>query len=318
MDTDIINKNNQTAKSYYDIEKDPNYRPLEGEHKGHEDLHSNILLYLLLWSICLQVILIFWKQHRPISFYKATLSFLWFYPLFYATYHVFYRFLIIFTLFNALFVYMYVLSTRNPIGRKTPKVVFSVFYILFLNSIVFSGLSVVVFFLFGHFEIPLFYSLYFGVMSRDLSELCSDKIANVLGLGGGKLLPTSQVSSSYCAICTTNLKDSSSFHNNLMISNISFKQSLESKFDRIMKKFFSQEPFELSCKHVFHEWCIRGWVIIGKKNCCPTCNEKCEIKLTKNPWDQQVLSWWGSLLDATRAGIILFSTSQAIVLIFDR
>jgi len=301
-----------------------NNHQLEGEHKGHEGLHEAIYLYLLFWSILLQVLLVFWKQYRPIQFYKVTLCFIWLYPPLISIYYRLNRFTLFWTLFSILFIFMYIISTKNPISRKTPKLVFSVFYFLFLNSIVFSFIGLVCLFLgIDSFQI-LFYSLYFGVLSRDLSELCSDKIANVLGLGGAKL-PTLQTSNSVCAICTTSLKDKSVFANSLMVNELTetkttqtFKQKLESKFDKLMKLLYSQEPFELSCKHVFHEWCIRGWVIIGKKSSCPTCNEKCEIKLTKNPWDQQALGWWGTLLDATRACIIFLATSQAIILLLDR
>ena len=35
------------------------------------------------------------------------------------------------------------------------------------------------------------------------------------------------------------------------------------------------EPsFELECKHCYHENCIRGWAMVGKKDTCPMCNEK--------------------------------------------
>lgn len=31
---------------------------------------------------------------------------------------------------------------------------------------------------------------------------------------------------------------------------------------------------QLACKHVFHEKCIRGWCLIGKKDICPYWYEK--------------------------------------------
>ena len=35
----------------------------------------------------------------------------------------------------------------------------------------------------------------------------------------------------------------------------------------------------------FHEWCLRGWVIIGKKNTCPSCREKVNLQQFKtNPY----------------------------------
>lgn len=32
-----------------------------------------------------------------------------------------------------------------------------------------------------------------------------------------------------------------------------------------------EDTYKLSCHHVFHEFCIRGWCIIGKKQTCPYC-----------------------------------------------
>ena len=35
----------------------------------------------------------------------------------------------------------------------------------------------------------------------------------------------------------------------------------------------------------FHEFCIRGWCIVGKKQICPYCQEKVDLKrLFKNPY----------------------------------
>ena len=51
------------------------------------------------------------------------------------------------------------------------------------------------------------------------------------------------------------------------------------------------EPtFTLPCGHVYHETCIRGWAIVGKKDSCPYCKEKVRIKdiLPSNPWTKQV------------------------------
>jgi len=36
----------------------------------------------------------------------------------------------------------------------------------------------------------------------------------------------------------------------------------------------------------FHEFCIRGWCIVGKKQTCPYCKEKVDLKrLFPYPWE---------------------------------
>lgn len=39
-----------------------------------------------------------------------------------------------------------------------------------------------------------------------------------------------------------------------------------------------ENTYKLSCEHEFHEFCIRGWCIVGKKQICPYCKEKVDLK----------------------------------------
>lgn len=39
------------------------------------------------------------------------------------------------------------------------------------------------------------------------------------------------------------------------------------------------------CNFRFHEFCIRGWCIVGKKQTCPYCKEKVDLKrMFRNPY----------------------------------
>lgn len=63
----------------------------------------------------------------------------------------------------------------------------------------------------------------------------------------------------------------------------------------------AEQLFELECAHTFHEFCLLGWTIVGKKDTCPFCGDK--VSLTKiagaSPWKRQSLGWsW--LLDMVR------------------
>lgn len=48
--------------------------------------------------------------------------------------------------------------------------------------------------------------------------------------------------------------------------------------------------YTLGCGHVFHEFCVRGWTIVGKKNTCPHCGEKVDTRAISesSPWMTQV------------------------------
>lgn len=44
-------------------------------------------------------------------------------------------------------------------------------------------------------------------------------------------------------------------------------------------------PFPLTVVLRFHEFCIRGWCIVGKKQTCPYCKEKVDLKrMFSNPY----------------------------------
>ncbi|CAH2264649.1 jg6253 [Pararge aegeria aegeria] len=61
-----------------------------------------------------------------------------------------------------------------------------------------------------------------------------------------------------------------------------------------------ENTYKLPCGHVFHEFCIRGWCIVGKRQTCPYCKEKVDLKqMFTNPWDRPHLLY-GQLLDWVR------------------
>lgn len=56
----------------------------------------------------------------------------------------------------------------------------------------------------------------------------------------------------------------------------------------------------LTPRSSFHEFCIRGWCIVGKKQTCPYCKEKVDLKrMFSNPWERPHVMY-GQLLDWLR------------------
>ena len=53
------------------------------------------------------------------------------------------------------------------------------------------------------------------------------------------------------------------------------------------------QDVQLPCKHLFHGRCIRGWTIVGKKDVCPVCLEKVDLRVLygHRPWASTNLSW---------------------------
>jgi hypothetical protein len=62
---------------------------------------------------------------------------------------------------------------------------------------------------------------------------------------------------------------------------------------------------QLSCKHLFHQECVRGWLIVGKKDSCPTCQEKVDLRhlAAEKAWETKNLNWI-QMLDLVRYMVV--------------
>ena len=58
----------------------------------------------------------------------------------------------------------------------------------------------------------------------------------------------------------------------------------------------NEKSVQLTCKHLFHDQCIRGWTLVGKKDTCPVCLEKVDLRTlyADRPWDTRNLTWYAS------------------------
>ncbi|XP_041325440.1 RING finger protein 121 isoform X2 [Pyrgilauda ruficollis] len=122
----------------------------------------------------------------------------------------------------------------------------------------------------------LFYGLYYGVLERDFAEMCADYMASTIGFYSASGMPTKHLSDSVCAVCGQQI------------------------FVDVNEEGIIENTYRLSCNHVFHEFCIRGWCIVGKKQTCPYCKEKVDLKrMFSNPWERPHVMY-GQLLDWLR------------------
>lgn len=137
----------------------------------------------------------------------------------------------------------------------------------------------------------IFYGLYFGVLGRDIAEVCTEFIAVKIGVSNKKMylyiynlywqyvsasgLPVKSALIDVCAIC-----------------------------GQEMNATEGEKCYKLNCRHLFHEFCIRGWCMVGKKQTCPYCKEKVDLKLMfSNPWERTHVQY-ASLLDFLRYIIV--------------
>ena len=138
----------------------------------------------------------------------------------------------------------------------------------------------------------LFYGLYFGVMGRDFAEVCADRLATRMGYSNaGDRFATRALPPNTCAICAGELPSM------LEMATTGSDAASERK---VLEDTEKEGVVTLNCRHRYHEFCIRGWMIIGKKDTCPYCNEKVDLKKTfTSPW-QKTSIMWANLLDMVR------------------
>lgn len=267
------------------------------EHAGHEGTHAAMALIILTSLIVSQFAILYWKQKHLASFQFVGLIGLWLIPPFLALRAGNWRYLGIWTLFsiaNSWIVYKALF--QKPLQSYVPKLVYKWYSVIHKVSygvglvgyvlILLCFLGVLRVFLglsdeqdaevFGVGLIILFYGLYFGVLGRDFVVTISDKMAVSMGYYNPSGFPNKHLRQSVCAICGDDTSDT----------------------------FVKTEGIKITtlvCSHVFHENCIRGWCILGKKDMCPYCKEKVDLKSFRgdNPWDTQQHLYL-ALLDAMR------------------
>ncbi|KAK6173929.1 hypothetical protein SNE40_017299 [Patella caerulea] len=268
------------------------HQRLHEKHKGHEAMHAEMALILLATLVVAQIILVQWKLRHFRSYQRATLLGMWLIPVAFCIKFVWIRFLVIWSIFSVATGYVTFRATQKPLAGTTPRLVYKWFLLIYKLSYASGiiGYIIIMFTIFGLnllFLIKpqtamdmglliLFYGLYFGVVSRDFAEVCADSMAAHIGYYTTTGLPGKRLDPNVCAVCG----------NQILVMNDE---------DAIIEK-----TCKLSCDHLFHEFCIRGWCIVGKKETCPYCKEKVDLKrMFPSPWDRPHVMY-GNLLDWIR------------------
>ncbi|OLY84936.1 RING finger protein 175 [Smittium mucronatum] len=120
-------------------------------------------------------------------------------------------------------------------------------------------------------------------MGQDLVDICIDRISVSLGYYSIAGLPSKVLPDDMCAICGCSFGQVSQPHSDS-------GGLLETKSDSKSLKYptINDSIHTLNCGHKFHNGCIRGWCLIGKRDICPYCHEKVDLKhLMMNHWDKQ-------------------------------
>jgi RING finger protein 121 len=206
---------------------------------------------------------------------------MWLIPFIISIKLVYTRFLVIWFIFTIITGIVAKRATKSPIDRTTPRQFYKWFLLTHKISYfmgVIGYIMLMLTFFVGNFlyfisptaaidcsVITMFYGVYYGILSRDIAEICSDRMASNLGYYSETGIPKRSLDLNTCSICS----------NPIMIATD--------------EDSFFESTFKLPCGHTFHEFCIRGWCIVGKKQTCPYCKEKVDLKrLFPNPWVSSV------------------------------
>jgi RING finger protein 121/175 len=311
------------------------------EHAGHSTLHRQLVWMILALMFASQMGLVYWRRSHPRSFRRVTLLGAWLaVPLLAIATRAFWLLLSLWLVYTLLAARLVARALRVPLDKHTPRDVYTFFLAVFRLSQGVAGVGYVI--LCIEFMMPAFIpligmvawlalqligvGLYFGLLCRDTAELCCDAMSASLGYGTfvakGKRargkgdddddaaaadLPRRALQSNVCGICSlplANLRDASG--------------------GAAVADDATDEPVvELNCKHRYHEACVRGWTLVGKKDVCPQCGEKVAYgeSITVHPW-QRTSVLWAQCLDAIGLLVVwnplIILSLQAVIYVFDR
>ncbi|KAL8587626.1 hypothetical protein ACOMHN_045315 [Nucella lapillus] len=268
------------------------HQRLHEKHRGHEAMHAEMALILLLTLIVAQIALVQWKIRHFKSYQRATLVGMWLIPVALCIKFYWIRFLVIWGIFSVITSFVCYKASHKPLSGSTPRWVYKWFLLIYKMSYTagIAGYLIIMFTIFGLNVLLLikpqtamdfgllfmFYGLYFGVVARDIAEVCADTMAAHVGYYSTTGLPSKSLDRNMCAVCG----------NQIFVMN---------NEDAVIEK-----TIKLNCGHVFHEFCIRGWCIVGKKQTCPYCKEKVDLKrMFPGPWERPHVLY-GNLLDWIR------------------
>ncbi|CAL4100455.1 unnamed protein product [Meganyctiphanes norvegica] len=265
---------------------------LHEKHRGHEEMHAEMVLILIVVTIIAHMGLMAWKKHHYKSYQLLSMLGVWTIPFFLCLHNHWWRFIFIWLLFSSITGIVVKKACEKPLDPTTPRQVYKWFLLVYKAccGMGLIGYAIIMITMMGFnllFGVKpnvwmdagllfIFYGCYYGVLGRDLAEVSADRMASHVGYYTAVGMPTRALEPGICAICGN-------------------PQLVPEGEEGVI-----ENTYRLSCGHTFHEFCIRGWCIVGKKQTCPYCKERVDLKrMFSNPWEKPHVLY-GQLLDWIR------------------
>ncbi|KHJ78340.1 hypothetical protein OESDEN_22039 [Oesophagostomum dentatum] len=98
---------------------------LHEKHKGHEQMHLEMMLILIVTLVVAQVFLVQWKKRHFKSYQLCTLLGMWLIPVYVCLSRSWYRFLVTWLIYTICSTWIWRKSTEDHISGTTPRQVLS-------------------------------------------------------------------------------------------------------------------------------------------------------------------------------------------------
>jgi RING finger protein 121 len=284
-----------------------------------EELQHSVLIFyvVLIVMIAAQSALVRWRARHRRSYDFVTLIGLWMVPAIISVQLGFWRFLLVWSAYTGVTSwFLYACLCSDLWDTSVPKNIYKWFlgvfrvsvgigltgYLMLLVDVLSGGLLFSTFVENGLSLLLIWYGLYFGILTRDCAEVISDRM--VAGFVKHHRIVAKSLNVRDCALCGVELQDSMSHLFDGAVEASEKRDSTVRETSTRRQNGSKSENVSIqlpNCKHVFHPECIKGWLIVGKKDTCPMCNEKADLRevCADTPWETRNLSWI-QMLDMVR------------------
>lgn len=303
------------------------------KHAGHESQHLAMVLILITVMTISQILLVWWKTKYKKSYIHTSMLAMYIIPFGISAYRHWWRFVsiwIVISLITIVLVWRPLVMPNFSRGSAIPRLLYKWFFLVYSisNIIAVTGYAILLLTFFGinillgmlpqtSLDIGfmmLFYGIYYGVLCRDFTDFLVDKLAAQIGYyNPTSALPSKLLRNNVCAICGMEHGDRDNIdmdgldkRDPLLADANSFMESdihpdHETLIDYSENSNHKERLFVLTCGHKFHEYCIYGWCLVGKRQVCPFCREKVDLgRLFSALPFQKPHYLYGNLLDFIR------------------